>query len=144
MNDLILNELQIIKWLLVAVVTLISISILCALVFFKFMASVRKAQVNEFEKNTFVAEAHRLFDSGKFDELESISWNRSNEHPHDPAAVWFLALAHYKRAKWGLALSTFKKLQKLDPAWEKYTVEDYINEIQANMTGPKGEITSNK
>ncbi|TVZ41914.1 hypothetical protein P886_1265 [Alteromonadaceae bacterium 2753L.S.0a.02] len=138
MNSLILNELVAIKWILCAILGCIIIIVLWFIMNMVYTFRNRKAELESAARNSFLAEAHQYEDAGQFDKLFELAWDRNNNYPHDPNAHWFMAISRYRRKEWGAALASFKELQRLDPAWQKYTVEEYIEEIKQNLTGPKG------
>lgn len=81
-------------------------------------------------------EAQRIENVGDYESLLTLAEQRQQEFPYDLDAIWYVAIAHYKNKNWSAALSAFKELQRLDPVWRKYTVEEYIEEVQTNFTGP--------
>ncbi len=142
MDSSILAELETIRWVLVAILICIGLITLFFAMSFVHTWRYRRNELEEGLRNQFVSEAHRHEDSGDYEALYQLAWTRNSNYPHDPTALWFLGISHYRRKKWGQALSAFKQLQALDPAWQKHTVEEYITETQEHLTGPSG-ATSN-
>lgn len=138
MSDLILSELVLIKWLLSAILTI--------LVFYTLTAIVRlykklRTEIVLGVRERFMSEAHRLEDAGKYDLLSKLANMRINSYPNDPNGYWFLALAKFRNKEWAVALSTFKRIQKIDAAWNKFTIEQYIEDSQSQLSGPTKTIT---
>jgi len=142
MNTLILSELETIKWLLVGVLFLLSVISIYYVISIIHTVRFRKSEIEEGVRNIFVSDCHRHEDSGDYEALYQLAWKRNSDYPHDTTALWFLGIAHYRKKQWGQALTVFRELQTLDSAWQKYTVEEYVEEIKENLTGPR--TTSNK
>lgn len=137
MNNLILSELETIKWLIGGVLfclSLISINQIATVIH---TVRFRKSEIEEGLRNTFISDCHRHEDSGEYESLYQLAWKRNSDYPQDPTARWFLGIAHYRQKQWGQALTAFKELQALDSAWQKYAVEEYVEEIKLHLTGPK-------
>lgn len=136
MDEMILNELTSIKWLLILISGFLGFLCLLIVMFFSVAQTRYKRQIENNKKTNFLIDAERLENIGDHESLLQLAESRYAEYPHDPEALWYAAIAHYKASNWSPALSAFKQLQQLDPAWRKYTVADYIDEIHSNFSGP--------
>ena len=141
MNNLILNELVTIKWILFGVLLCLVLFLIWAILSMTYSIRARKTEFEAAARNAFISEAHQYEDAGEYEDLFQLAWNRVNSYPHDPNAHWYLAMAYYRRKEWGAALTAFKQLQNLDPAWQKYAVDEYLEEIKQHLTGPKGDAS---
>lgn len=134
MSELYLSELVFIKWLLVAILSILVINLLIAMI--RSYKNIRLGIGDGVSKN-FIAEGHRLEDAGKYELLSKMANMRINSHPNDPNGYWFLALAKFRNKEWLAALTAFKQIQKIDISWNKFTVEQYIEDSQNQLKGPE-------
>lgn len=141
MNDLVISELSAIKSILLAIFTI--------LVFIGFYMSINliriykntRLEVEHKIRERFISEAHCLEDVGKYDLLSKLAKMRISSHPEDPNGYWFLALAKYRNKEWINALKALKQIQRIDVSWNKFTVEQYIEDAQSQLKGPEKRIT---
>jgi len=137
MSDLILSELEIIKWLIAGILLCLSFISIAHVLTIIHTLRFRKTELEEGARNSFISDCHRHEDSGDYEALYQLAWKRNSDYPQDPTALWFLGIARYRQKQWGQALTAFKELQLIDSAWQKYAVEEYIEEIKLHLTGPK-------
>lgn len=138
MNDLILSELAFIKWLLIATLSILISNILISIV--RSYKNIRLG-VELGVRERFMSEAHRLEDAGKYDLLAKLANMRINSHPEDPNGYWFFALAKFRNKEWVAALTAFKQIQRIDVAWNKFTVEQYIEDAKSELKGPEKTVS---
>jgi len=50
-------------------------------------------------------------------------------------------LAKFRKKEWVEALNTFKRIQQIDAAWNKFTVEQYIEDSQNQLKGPEKTVS---
>ncbi len=143
MDSQILVELINIKWLLIGLLIcfLILVVVIAGSVYINL--SFRRNAIHAELRQDFISEAQRHLDKGRFDELLKVSRKRVSEFPHDVSALWYLGQAHYQKEEYAPALDAFTKAQQLDPTWQKFSIEDYIEEIRSNMKGPRGAASNN-
>lgn len=140
-NDLILSELVTIKMILLAVFVL-----LVFIIFYMGLSLIRifknaKIEIELKDRERFVSEGHRLEDAGKYLLLSKLANLRINSHPNDPNGYWFLALAKFRSKEWSAALTALKHIQRIDVSWNKFTVEQYIEDSQSQLKGPEKRVT---
>jgi len=133
MEQKILAELTTIEHLLWAILILIVTSIIY---FLSRTILANLPQKHAISRNQFLSIARALEDQGKYNELKSESHTRITKYPKDAAAWWYYALAQYRSNELGAALSSLSELKSIDPAWNKKTVDEYIQEIRSRMKGP--------
>ena len=140
MEHQILQELQTIRYLMVAQLAILAAMGAFWIFFVIFNLRLRTPQFRDAEKGAYLIEVRKLLDDGEFERAAELSWNRSCKYPQDPFPLWYLGLARFKNRDFGMALSAFENLRTLDAAWEKVHVSDYIEECRRNLKGPLGPV----
>ena len=136
MDQALLQELVLIKWLLAGLLFCALLSTLALVLFCRLNLQAQRRQQTSQLKQDFLNQAQEQLDKGHYDSLFDLAWLRVNEYPNDVSALWYLGQAQFKKRQYGLALKSFKKIQSIDPSYDKYAVEDFIDEIAEHLTGP--------
>jgi tetratricopeptide (TPR) repeat protein len=132
------EDIEFIKWMLYGIYLILFF--FGCVIFLNYRLS--KNRISSMMREDFMSEAQKLQDKGLHSELQELSEERINENHHDSSAHFYLGMSYYKRKQYGAALQAFTEIQSIDPAWEKFMVQDYIDEIKLNMKGPKGTASS--
>ena len=126
------DDIRYIKWMLIGIyILLLTIG---GMIFRN--SRIMKARIANHMKTEFLEEAQKLQDEGDFDALNSVARERVREYPNDATALFYLGFAQFKLEYYSPALTSFNKLQKINPVWEKETVAAYIAEIKDGMKRP--------
>lgn len=138
MDPLLIPELVRIKWLLLGILICALLVTVTVIYFCKHSLSLRRQQLSHQVKQVFINDAQEYLDKGLYSSLFDLCQQRTEDHPNDTAALWYLGQAQYKQQRYGEALKSFRQIQSIDPSFDKYAVEDFIEEIGERLTGPTG------
>ena len=127
----ILSELEVMKWLLVAL--LVGFSLL--LIFFVRAVTGWSDLVKDsaLESKLFHGECQDFYDRGRYKELRGLCERRIKLHPDDKWALYYLGLALLRQEKYADAKAQFTRVRALDPQWGDSVIE-YLDEIDEKLT----------
>ncbi|MDH4314682.1 MAG: hypothetical protein OEW68_07560 [Gammaproteobacteria bacterium] len=133
----ILNELEQIKWILLALFVCVFVMILYFVI--ATAMRVRKANTDSmlFVRDNFLAEMSLLESQGNYDALRKKSEDMLTLYPNDLLANWFNAIGNYKTGQLGAVLSAFGRIKQINSAWSAETVNELILEVKSSMGGPR-------
>ncbi len=126
-RNLALRELRHFKWLAVAT---FAVFLLCGAAFVTGAILIGVAVYQE--ENTFAKTAEALFDSGKFDQLQTVATARLIHYPIDVHAFYYKAKVHFHDKQWAEALALFEQTKRLEPAWSDI-VQPYLDQARERI-----------
>jgi len=132
--DVLARHLLHIKWMLAAVLFLVSVA--AALIVYVAIGMVRQVKGNIFESEFFNERSRDLLDRDEADKLIAEASERIATHPCDGYAHWYLGQAYYRKRDWFRALKEFRSLSQITPAWREQHVEPWIKDIEAKLREP--------
>ncbi len=133
----ILNEILIIKWLLIALVSIF------ILIFSGFLYVIYKTSMIAKDNNTFnnfSTDAKDLLEKGLPDKVIEKAKKLIEKYPKHKWAYWYLAEAYQDKEEYTKALEVFTALKKIAPNWEKKYIEPNISEIKDTLKNTKPEV----
>jgi len=126
MDNQIINELAVIKGLLVWVVILLTLmlssNILKALS--RLILNLR-ANLNEAIRINSIS----MFDKAEYDNLVKYLEPKLKKKPNNATATFWLARAYLEQGNTEMAKGLFLKLKHIEPAWEEEFVSPYLDRI---------------
>jgi len=137
MDMQILQELVVIRWIVIGILVVFVLVLAAATVFATSMMRLTRSRVAADLRTDFRSEVEQLEDCGRYDAMASLCEERLREFPADVWARFKLAVARNKAGKPGLALDALARVKALDPAWEREYIDGYIEQIRSSMKGPK-------
>lgn len=133
----ILSEIQIIKWLLIALVTIFGLIALgIVYIIYKTRNFAEKASIS----HSFSDEVKDLLEKGMTDEVIKRTQLRIESYPKDKYAHWYLALAYQDNKEYTKALEAFTALKKIAPTWNDKYIEPYVEDIKEILKTTKPEL----
>ena len=129
----ILSELQTIKvllWVLLGCLFLFVLPILIGNI-------AKNLQIAEtMRRNQFLSTATAYEDKGEFVELANLAGDRLKKYPKDLEALLHLATARLRMNNFQGALDAFSEIKSIDPHWQRYTIDSYLESARESMGGP--------
>jgi tetratricopeptide (TPR) repeat protein len=122
---LILNDIKIALYILIAVVTLgVVANWVRAGVSIK---SIIRRQLDDI----FTEDASDYYDKGKFDELLEHCEAQLKDKPNHSYALWYKAKAYYQKQEYEKSKQCFDRLSKDEPSWIESHIQPYLKKIEA-------------
>ena len=137
MNEQVLAELVQIKWGIVAIFSVIAIMVL----YFIIATAMRIRQGNTeallMLRESYLAELSLLDSKGDFDTLLEKSEEMVAMFPNDLLANYYSGIANYRNKQYAAALSALGRVKQINNSWSAEAVDALIDDIKAEMDGPK-------
>ncbi len=133
------NAVQI-KWLLVALLGLIT---LCMVLLAHIFSSLRKIIKAEQDENEFRMKARELLNMNDLEGVIRLASERLSRFPGEIFAHWYLGQAYYQKRQWQKALAEFNYIYEMAPSWRQRFVNPFIYEIKEQLQSTKPEIIKN-
>lgn len=134
---LIAQDIQLIKWILAAILVVFTVSAACM---FFMIYLIKKASVENFILDNFRDKASDLLDRNNLDGVVKLAGEKIKEYPNDVYAHWYLAQAFFLKKEWRKALEEFNVIGEISPTWRDEHIEPYVHEIKKKLKNSKPEI----
>ncbi len=129
MEQKILEELTVIKGLLVWIVILLTVFIGSSI--FKRLASMFASMQSAYYEYV-IEKSKRIYERADYEKLLVYVNKKLVKSPNNATLIYWKARAKYAAKEYDEAEMLFNKLEELEPSWKEEHVLPYINKIKQN------------
>jgi len=136
--QLVNENIEFIKWLLVAFLVLFSVLLVAIIGGIAFMAKVGGEVLKPTKNFRRIGQEH--LEKDEINDLIELCEEKLETHPNHDLANWFLALGYYHKGKLHDAKRAFLKTEEFRPSWKEEHIDPYLREIEKKLKNSKPEI----
>ena len=130
--DINLETLDQLKSIKFALYLLVGLFIGILIIHISFFSFFYRDMVKKIDSKSFSRLAENLFEEGRLEDLEHMSYQKLKTHPNSVHAHYFLGKSQYNKGRYEQSKKSFEAALECEPHWEE-SIEPYLKKIDEKV-----------